>query len=308
MMDMLALGAEQAIEDVPTVHSSAVSAEPSEAVSAPVSAPASTSKVVSPGPEAKAPAQTAVEPAAPVVPTSMGHKLAALVASKVGGQVGAVDEREAWADETTKKLKTALNGYGLQAAILGTRLTPNGCLVRLAGSDRLRVEDIEAKRTQLLTTHAINLVTVQPKPGEIVVTIAGAKRQSAGRRHGVTLVVGQFGRFRVRRRRRRVRRRCRSRSGGGGAGGRHCGGGRSGIHCGEQSSGSVRIGDGGGRRTGRGGGRCDGGARRDVQALRAASGVQQLHHTVFAARQPHGLQHKRQRFVGFAALDQLLGA
>jgi S-DNA-T family DNA segregation ATPase FtsK/SpoIIIE len=50
--------------------------------------------------------------------------------------------------------------------------------VRLAGSDRLRVEDIENKRTQLLTTHAINLVTVQPKPGEIVVTIAGAKRQA----------------------------------------------------------------------------------------------------------------------------------
>jgi Lon protease-like protein len=90
----------------------------------------------------------------------------------------AVDEREAWAEETTKKLKTALNGYGLQAAVLGTRMTPNGCLVRLAGSDRLRVEDIEAKRTQLLTTHAINLVTVQPKPGEIVVTIASASSAS----------------------------------------------------------------------------------------------------------------------------------
>ncbi len=57
-------------------------------------------------------------------------------------------------------------------------MTPNGCLVRLAGSDRLRVEDIENKRMQLLTTHAINLVTVQPKPGEIVVTVAGAKRQA----------------------------------------------------------------------------------------------------------------------------------
>ncbi len=108
----------------------------------------------------------------------IGGKLAALIASKTAGQSGAVDEREAWAEETTKKLKTALNGYGLQAAVLGTRLTPNGCLVRLAGSDRLRVEDIEAKRMQLLTTHAINLVTVQPKPGEIVVTIASAKRQS----------------------------------------------------------------------------------------------------------------------------------
>ena len=102
----------------------------------------------------------------------------ALVAAKTAGTAAAADEREAWADETTRKLKTALNSYGLQASVLGTRLTPNGCLVRLAGSDRLRVEDVEAKRTQLLTTHAINLVTVQPKPGEIVVTMAGSKRQS----------------------------------------------------------------------------------------------------------------------------------
>ncbi len=104
-------------------------------------------------------------------------KLAQLIAMKAAGQSSAYDERDAWAEETTKKLKTALNGYGLQANVLGTRLTPNGCLVRLAGSDRLRVEDVEAKRMQLLTTHAINLVTVQPKPGEIAVTIASAKRQ-----------------------------------------------------------------------------------------------------------------------------------
>lgn len=115
---------------------------------------------------------------APVVSKQLGANLTELIASKAAGQAGAVDERDAWAEETTKKLKTALNGYGLQAAVLGTRLTPNGCLVRLAGSDRLRVEDIEAKRMQLLTTHAINLVTVQPKPGEIVVTIASVKRQS----------------------------------------------------------------------------------------------------------------------------------
>lgn len=124
-------------------------------------------------------AQSKKEPvSATVAPAQLGANLSELIAAKAAGQAGAVDEREAWAEETTKKLKTALNGYGLQAAVLGTRLTPNGCLVRLAGSDRLRVEDIEAKRMQLLTTHAINLVTVQPKPGEIVVTIASVKRQS----------------------------------------------------------------------------------------------------------------------------------
>jgi len=122
------------------------------------------------------PASTSLPKAIPVA--SFGSALADLVASKFGGGAQADAGREGWAQDVTKKLKAALNSYGFQAAILGTRLTPNGCLVRLAGSDRLRVEDIENKRTQLLTTHAINLVTVQPKPGEIVVTVAGAKRQA----------------------------------------------------------------------------------------------------------------------------------
>lgn len=115
---------------------------------------------------------------APAAPNSLGGSLSELVASKFAGGAQADVEREEWSQEVAKKLKAALNSYGLQAAVLGTRLTPNGCLVRLAGSDRLRVEDIENKRTQLLTTHAINLVTVQPKPGEIVVTVASAKRQA----------------------------------------------------------------------------------------------------------------------------------
>lgn len=101
-----------------------------------------------------------------------------LVLAKAAGGQSDEAARSAWAEEMTIKLKSALNSYGLQAAVLGTRLTPNGCLVRLAGSDRLRVEDIEAKRMQMLTTHALQLVTVQPKPGEIVVTLAGDKRQS----------------------------------------------------------------------------------------------------------------------------------
>jgi S-DNA-T family DNA segregation ATPase FtsK/SpoIIIE len=113
-----------------------------------------------------------------VVPTYLGATLSELVSAKCMDSAQADVEREQWAQDVAKKLKMALNGYGLQAVILGTRLTPNGCLVRLAGSDRLRVEDIENKRIQLLTTHAIMLVTVQPKPGEIVVTVAGAKRQA----------------------------------------------------------------------------------------------------------------------------------
>jgi S-DNA-T family DNA segregation ATPase FtsK/SpoIIIE len=134
--------------------------------------------VLSDTPQSAEPQVLAEAKATASVVAAMGLHLSALIEAKQAGLVVADDEREAWAQEITKKLKAALNSYGLQAAVLGTRMTPNGCLVRLAGSDRLRVEDIEAKRTQLLTTHAINLVTVQPKPGEIVVTIAGVKRQA----------------------------------------------------------------------------------------------------------------------------------
>ncbi len=152
---------------------------PEETVAAP--------PTISPAQDPAAPAQSLVQieatlsaPISSSLPTpsaNLGEALSKLIVSKLAGGAQSDAERAVWAQEVSKKLKAALNSYGLQAAIIGTRLTPNGCLVRLAGSDRLRVEDIENKRTQLLTTHAINLVTVQPKPGEIVVTIAGTKRQ-----------------------------------------------------------------------------------------------------------------------------------
>jgi len=166
MMEQLGQHSEQGQEAAVTVES----AQP-----APADSPEAAPVDATPTPTTIQ-AEAAVAPA-PIV-AAVGKHLSALIESKQAGLAVADDEREEWAQETTKKLKTALNSYGLQAAVLGTRMTPNGCLVRLAGSDRLRVEDIEAKRTQLLTTHAINLVTVQPKPGEIVVTIAGIKRQA----------------------------------------------------------------------------------------------------------------------------------
>ena len=175
MMDMLAVGAEAMPEvadmGAPGDDSSSEELGGSATTPSELAPIAANAAVV-------AELEVANVPAVAQVAGAGSNALAELIASKSASLAGKVDERGAWADEMTRKLKTALNGYGLQAAVLGTRLTPNGCLVRLAGSDKLRVEDIEAKRMQLLTTHAINLVTVQPKPGEIVVTMAGEKRQS----------------------------------------------------------------------------------------------------------------------------------
>ena len=62
---------------------------------------------------------------------------------------------EEWLNETTKKLRSALLNYGFQAKLLDQRLTPNSALVRFQGSDRLKVSDVESRRSQLLTTHEL---------------------------------------------------------------------------------------------------------------------------------------------------------
>lgn len=106
------------------------------------------------------------------------HDIAALIERRALQRSSASEADEAWLDGTAQKLRTALLGYGLQAKILGTRLTPNAALIRFMGSDRLRVEDIEGRQSALLTTHGLRLVAVSPLPGEIVVAVARHQRQT----------------------------------------------------------------------------------------------------------------------------------
>lgn len=86
-------------------------------------------------------------------------------------------DAQSWLEVTAQKLRSALLGYNLQAKIIGTRLTPNAALIRFTGSDRLRVEDLEARQSALLTTHGLRLISVSPLPGEIVVGVARPQRQ-----------------------------------------------------------------------------------------------------------------------------------
>lgn len=100
----------------------------------------------------------------------------ALLASKVSAAV-ADSDAAAWLEATSKALQKALVGWGLQAKILGTRLTPNAGLIRLLGSDRLEIKDLESNRQRLLTTHSLNVLSVTPRPGEIIVAIERRHRE-----------------------------------------------------------------------------------------------------------------------------------
>jgi len=91
--------------------------------------------------------------------------------------VSVLEKNEQWSHETIETLQRALLSYNLQAKVLGSRLTPNALLIRLKGSDRLRIEDIEKKKSVLLTTHGLTLFNIIAQPGEIVVSIARSNRE-----------------------------------------------------------------------------------------------------------------------------------
>lgn len=84
----------------------------------------------------------------------------------------------AWLDDTVLRLRQALTSYQLQAQVLGRRLTPNAALVRLQGTDRLHLKDIETRRSQLLTSHGLPVINVGARPNEIVVSIARPERET----------------------------------------------------------------------------------------------------------------------------------
>jgi S-DNA-T family DNA segregation ATPase FtsK/SpoIIIE len=88
------------------------------------------------------------------------------------------EEIERWVNQTVTVLRSALISYNLQAKVLEYRLTPNAVVIKLKGSDQLRVEDIEKKKSQLLTTHALDIINIMAQPGEIVVSVARSQRET----------------------------------------------------------------------------------------------------------------------------------
>jgi DNA segregation ATPase FtsK/SpoIIIE, S-DNA-T family len=110
------------------------------------------------------------------IKTAKEVSVSSLIASKAVGDVSDATAI-AWLEAAAKTLQRALVGWQLQAKVLGTRLTPNAGLIRLLGSDRLEAKDIENNRQRLLTTHSLNVLSISPRPGEIVVAVERPNRR-----------------------------------------------------------------------------------------------------------------------------------
>lgn len=91
------------------------------------------------------------------------------------GQVGAGAEGEAWLQEQTKRLQTALQKEGMDAPVLSARLTPNSGLIDLDGRS-VTTAWLEKKQTELLTKFSLDIIRISPKPGRVVVGLRRPKR------------------------------------------------------------------------------------------------------------------------------------
>lgn len=76
------------------------------------------------------------------------------------------DERIARAHNEILRLRNFLTAKGIQTTILAHKVTPNGCLVKFKGTERLTTKEFERYSEPLLTTESINVLFTVAAPGE----------------------------------------------------------------------------------------------------------------------------------------------
>ncbi len=89
-------------------------------------------------------------------------------------QVSEVDAQ--WLKQVVKQMKTGLQQYNLQAKLLSETMTPNSALLKFAGSSHLTVEQVAKRRSEFLTTHGLNIISIQPEPGVVSIAVERAER------------------------------------------------------------------------------------------------------------------------------------
>lgn len=97
----------------------------------------------------------------------------------MGYHAGEADsmEDEVWLRQIASRCKGALQQFQLQSKLLTKSLTPNAALLKFQGSANLTIEQVYKRRSEFLTTHALNLISVRAEPGVVAITIARPNRR-----------------------------------------------------------------------------------------------------------------------------------
>jgi DNA segregation ATPase FtsK/SpoIIIE, S-DNA-T family len=99
-----------------------------------------------------------------------------LVDSWKGDEADSSDD-QAWLKQIESRLRGALQQFQLQAKLVRSALTPNSALLKFAGSDNLTIDQVLKRRSEFLTTHALNIISVSPEPGVVSIAVERPHRQ-----------------------------------------------------------------------------------------------------------------------------------
>jgi len=76
-----------------------------------------------------------------------------------------------WLRSVEIRARHALQQLQMQAKVISSTLTPNCALIKFAGSSNLTVEQVTRKRSELLTTYGLNIISIRPEPGVISLSV-----------------------------------------------------------------------------------------------------------------------------------------
>ncbi len=82
-----------------------------------------------------------------------------------------------WLKQVESLCKGALQQFQLQSKLLTSALTPNAALLKFQGSANLTVELVLRRRSEFLTTHKLNVISVRAEPGIVAIAIARLNRR-----------------------------------------------------------------------------------------------------------------------------------
>lgn len=103
-------------------------------------------------------------------------KFGLLLAGYHGGTQDSAADAE-WIKQVENLCKGALQQFQLQSKLLCSALTPNAALLKFQGSANLTVEQVLRRRSEFLTTHKLNVITVRAEPGIVAIAIARPNRR-----------------------------------------------------------------------------------------------------------------------------------
>ena len=119
-----------------------------------------------------------VPPPPPAEPKLWAYpKVQALIANYRGGTEDSAADED-WLRQVEGRCKGALQEFQLQSKLLTKSLTPNAALLKFQGSSNLTVEQVLKRRSEFLSTHGLNVISVRAEPGIVAIAIAREKRRT----------------------------------------------------------------------------------------------------------------------------------